>query len=309
MDAQPDLLYFHSSLDPFFTIMPLVLRRLGLIPKKIPVLVAPRGELSAGARSIKQLKKTTFLLVAKALGLYRNVTWHATAKEEAQEIRALWGANAPVQIAPNLPSKMGAKTELHRQAKQTNALRLVFLSRISRKKNLHGALEILRGVKARVQFDIYGGLEDPRYWDECDRLIRKLPSNVAASYKGVVSPDDVIPILSGYDAFLLPTLGENFGHVILEALLAGCPVLLSDQTPWRDLPASHAGFDLPLNDPSRFVQAIEEFAAMDSARFGVWSAGARDSGLRYSNNPGLVAQTRRLLATALGNRPMQTGNG
>jgi glycosyltransferase involved in cell wall biosynthesis len=45
---------------------------------------------------------------------------------------------------------------------------------------------------------------------------------------------------------VLPTYNENFGYVILEALLAGCPVILSDQPPWRDLEARQVGWTIPL---------------------------------------------------------------
>ncbi len=61
---------------------------------------------------------------------------------------------------------------------------------------------------------------------------------------------------------VLPTLNENFGHVIWESLAAGCPVLLSDQTPWRDLSSKGAGWDIPLNSPEIFVEQLQRVAQM-----------------------------------------------
>lgn len=297
--VQPDLIYFHSAFDAALTIMPLALRRVGWFPRHVPVLVAPRGEFSAGARSIKATKKSVFLAVSRMLDLYKDVTWHATGAEEAEEIRGLWGSRVPVLVAPNLPSKTASTTGLLRGPKQPAALKLVFLSRISRKKNLDGALRMLRGVKANVDLDIYGAREDPEYWNECDRLLGQLPANVTANYCGVVPLEDVIATLSKYDAFILPTLGENFGHVIFEALLAGCPVLLSDQTPWRDLENGKAGFDIALGHPEQFQRAIERLAAMDSTIFGEWSANARQLALRYSENPELCQKTRMMFESAM----------
>ena len=46
---------------------------------------------------------------------------------------------------------------------------------------------------------------------------------------------------------ILPTLGENFGHVIVEAWTAGCPVLVSDRTPWRQLASHGVGWDVALD--------------------------------------------------------------
>jgi glycosyltransferase involved in cell wall biosynthesis len=226
------------------------------------------------------------------------VTWQATNEEEAKHIRALWGSQARISVAPNLPSRTSKDTPANRTPKHAGTLRLVFLSRISRMKNLNGALAMLGDITATVDFDIYGTQEDRQYWDECQQLIGKLPPNIRATYRGSVDPDDVIPTLAAYDALLLPTLGENFGHVILEALLAGCPALLSDQTPWRHLADSQAGFDIPLDDTSQFQRAIEYFAEMDDAAHAVWSSGARRFGLRYASNPELVGLTRAMLAEA-----------
>ena len=55
--------------------------------------------------------------------------------------------------------------------------------------------------------------------------------------------------MAANDLFFLPTRGENFGHVIAEALSVGTPVLISDQTPWRKLAAVGLGHDLPLAVP------------------------------------------------------------
>ncbi len=296
---QPDLLYFQSGFDPSLTVMPLVLRRLKRIPGGLPVLVAPRGELSPAARSIKRTKKCLYLRLARLLRLYDNVVWHATTQQEADEVRQMWGRAARVAIAPNIPSRGSGPDIPERLAKASGLLRLVFLSRISRMKNLHGALEILRGVGCPVEFDIYGSVEDDGYWSDCRALIARLPGNVRAEYRGSVPPQSVIATLSRYDVFFLPTLGENFGHVISEALLAGCPVLLSDQTPWRNLPGDRVGFDLPLDDSAGFRRVIEAFAGMDAVEFATWSKGAREHGVRHAADPRPVELTRKMLADAM----------
>ena len=46
---------------------------------------------------------------------------------------------------------------------------------------------------------------------------------------------------SEYDAFVFPTRGENFGHVIAESLSASCPVVCTDQTPWTAVLAGGGG--------------------------------------------------------------------
>ena len=295
METSPDLLYFQSSLDPALTIMPLVLRRLGLLPRTIPVLVAPQGEFSPGALSLKRTKKLSYLHAAKWLGLYRNVMWHATSPEEERLIRVWWGREAKVGTVSYLPARADEAGAGCRAPKQAGMLRLVFLSRIHPKKNLSAVLKFLLEVTVRVTLDIYGPIEDKGYWDKCQNLIATLPRNIEINYKGCVHPDDVIPTLSHYELFVLPTLGENFGFVILEALMAGCPVLLSDQTPWRDLPTKQIGFDLPLDQPNKFIEVIERFTAMDDHEFQNWSRMAREHGTRLSENPDALRTSRALL--------------
>ena len=73
-----------------------------------------------------------------------------------------------------------------------------------------------------------------------DKLIAGLPSNVRVAYGGVVAPDEVTAVLRRHHLFFLPTHSENFGHVIVEALAAGRPALVSDRTPWTDLEAAGA---------------------------------------------------------------------
>ena len=96
--------------------------------------------------------------------------------------------------------------------------------------------------------------------DAARRLIGNMPANVTVNYAGEIHPDQVESTLRTFDLFLFPTHGENYGHVIREALSAGVPALLSDRTPWRGLEEKNAGADLPLDDLARFARWIDDFA-------------------------------------------------
>ena len=112
-------------------------------------------------------------------------------------------------------------------------LKLVFISRITPIKNLLFLLSILRNCSNKIQFDIYGPISDINYWKKCTDLISKMPPNIKVSYLKEIHADLVSETFSKYHLFALPTLGENFGHVIIESLFAGTPVVLSDKTPWE----------------------------------------------------------------------------
>ncbi len=111
-----------------------------------------------------------------------------------------------------------------------------------------------------VNLTIYGPSEDVAYWQECLDLIDILPSNIAVEYCGEIMPAQVSGVFAEHDVFVFPTRGENFGHVIFEALNAGTPVIVSDQTPW-EADGSHALEVVPLTEESRYVATIERWAS------------------------------------------------
>src|SRR3546814_12203947 len=122
--------------------------------------------------------------------------------------------------ATDLPRSPFPLLPRHERAAE-GPLRITFLSRISPMKNLLFCLETLARVHVPVVFTIYGPREDHEYWQRCEAAITALPSHVVAVYGGSIEPSDVVPALSRPDIFFLPTFGENYGHVIAEALAAG----------------------------------------------------------------------------------------
>jgi len=297
-----DLLYLNSVFSPL-TVETLFLRRIGKIPEK-PIVLAPRGELSPGALSLKRFKKRPYISLAKFLGLYRNLFWQASSEYERQEILSNFGGSVNgktsfVFIAPDLPPRIPQKTALQSPLKEKGVAKVVFLSRISRKKNLDLALQLLGNIAGQVQFDIYGPIEDRWYWQSCQALIAQLPENIQVRYQGAITPERAGEVFSQYHLFFFPTRGENFGHVILEALCAGCLILTSDQTPWRNLAAEKVGWDVPLSAPEEFGAALKELVSMSEPIFRERSRLAQAYGITFAENPALVEANRELFHRAL----------
>lgn len=290
------VLYLNSLFSPRFTLAPLRLLRTGRIPE-LPVVLAPRGELSPGALSLKAAKKRVFLAWARSVGVYRDVLWQASSEVEADEVRR-WFPGAEVMVAPDLAPLAGAGGHA-REAGRPGEVRAAFLSRISPKKNLLGALEVLEGLGVPAVLDVYGPHEDAAYWERCRARIAALPPEVTVRVHGAVAPHEVPRVLARADVLLLPTLGENYGHVILEALRAGCLPLVSDRTPWRGLEAAGVGWDLPLEDAEAFRRALRRVAGMDAAERDAWAARAAAYGDRAAAAPEAEAQNRALLRAAL----------
>ena len=290
-----DALYLNSLFSFEFSFAPLLLRRVRIVPHR-GLVIAPRGELDARALAFKRRRKRLYIWLARTLGLLAGATWHAASENEEHSIYEHFGRRARVAIAPDIPPQPGHRVSaLHKEA---GRLDIVFLSRIARMKNLDFAISVLREVKGIVNFDVFGPIEDHRYWAECERAARALPDNVTFRYRGVVQPDDVSDVLQRHHLFLLPTQGESFGHAIVESLMAGCPVLISDLTRWRDLQARRCGWDLPLSRPDRFSAVIDACVRMDEAEFLEWVEGARLVGREAAYDPALDAAYRRMFRTA-----------
>lgn len=296
-----EVLYLNSVFSWGFSIRPLLFWRAGLIPR-LPVVLAPRGELNDGAIRIRTAKKRAFLASVRAAGLHRGVTWQASTQLEADEVRRWFGRGARVRISRDLPPAP-AQVDAPRRVKEPGMLRAVFLSRVSPKKNLLGALEILAGVRGQVRLDVFGPLEDEGYWQACLRRAQSLPANVTMEYRGALAHDDVGAAFRGEDLFFFPTLGENYGHVVQEALLAGCPVLLSDTTPWRGLAERGVGWDLPLDDVAGFRAVLERCVAMTADEHAAMSARARSMGVEEAMAADAMADNLAVFREAAGTRP------
>ncbi len=87
--------------------------------------------------------------------------------------------------------------------------------------------------------------------------------------------------------------------MILEALCAGCPVLISDQTPWRRLEEKGVGWDLPFSRPELFRDVLQRCVDMDGKKYVKWSERAKRYGLQVSRNDETVEQNRRLFYVPL----------
>jgi glycosyltransferase involved in cell wall biosynthesis len=253
----------------------LMLRRAGRIRQ--PVMLAPRGELSDGALSLKRRRKAAGLMLMRRSGCLHGVEWLASSALEADEIRRIAGETPFITCVPDGMQEPHPPKQW--EAKQPGRLRIVCASRIDRKKNLGFLLEALTRCDGRVEVDVIGPVDDGDYWADCQRSISRLPSCVSVSYRGEMAHADLMERLSGYDVMALPTLGENFGHVVVEAWSAGCPVMVSDRTPWRGLAERQAGWDLPL-DAGRWSDAIARAAALDAAAHSAMRRGALDCARR-----------------------------
>ncbi|MFN4234182.1 MAG: glycosyltransferase [Bacteroidia bacterium] len=251
---QPDIVYINGIFSINFSIKPLFASK-----NKTKTIIAPRGMLGEGALKIKSFKKRFFLKLTNFLGLYKNVIWHVTDDTEKNEVQININNYKEVYVIPNVPIKVN-KEIFQLKEKSENKLKLVFISRISKKKNLYFLLELINDLKSNqnIELDIWGPIEDKYYFNKCKNLIDTINqyNKNTVYYKGELIWNEIENTIKKYDFFILPTLHENFGHVIFESLTFGVPVIISNNTPWRNLQQLKMGWDLDLNNKDEWIRAI-----------------------------------------------------
>lgn len=284
-----DIVQLNSFFSFQFSIFPLALLKLFWASGR--VLIGPRGEFSPGALSLKRRKKSWFIFFAKFVGLHRGLRWLASTTDEAKDIREIF-PRADVAVAKDLA--LVPNEQSFRCRRPDDALQVIFVSRISPKKNLDYALMVLQRVKSKVHFTIYGPIEDEAYWSSCQKEIQKLPANITIEYGGALTPTLVAGSFAASDVFLFPTRGENFGHVIAEALYSGVPVIISDQTPWRSLQDLGVGWDIPLGRIDYFVERVEYCASLHTDDYMRWRGAIRKWAVGNIANKLTIDDNRKL---------------
>lgn len=230
---------------------------------KNSILIAPRGELEAGAMKLKTNKKLFFLKLNNFFKLYQDIYWHATNIQEEKDIKK-YIKTKRIFIAANISDE--AKNINNKREKLIGELKAVFVSRISPKKNILLSLKAFNNIKGKVIYDIYGPIEDEGYYDECIKTIKQLPINIKVNFKGEVQPNSLQSILPNYHYFIFPTLGENYGHVIYEALNSLVPVITTKNVPENDLLNKNIGFNLG-HDINEWTETLQKCVDTDQIHY------------------------------------------
>lgn len=267
--ANPDWLYLNSLYS-----RPFALDALRLVRSEFPelrVVLAPRGMLGAGALSIKPFKKQVFLRVARWLGWFHNVRWHASTTFEEAEVHR-WFPGAEVRVASNLPSA-APKDNPDRPADRWV---LINVGRIHKVKNTLMTLQAVLGAQGTrpIELDFIGPPEDEDYQKLLEDLAQTAPPQIQIRFLGAVSPSELPSHFHQAHFLISSTTHENFGHSIAEAWAHGCPTLIADTTPWRDLATKGVGRDWPL-DLGVWVDGMTEVLSMPDSTWREMSRASR----------------------------------
>ena len=293
VDSEFDLAYINGVYSWWFSILPVILI------KKLdkPIIISGRGMLNPQAFSVNGFKKKVFLKLVRLINFYKNINFHATNKDELIHIKNQINSNLNVLVAPNLPRK--SENLSVTKKKHNFPIRFVNVARISTEKGTLIMLNVLKEVKKPIILDLYGPIADKIYWNKCKKVISNFPEEIKVTYKGVIASQEIPKTLLCYNFFILFSEGENFGHAIFEAFSAGCPVLISNQTPWKNLNSQKIGWDLDIKKKSELLKALNEALDMSQCEYDKWSEMSYKFAQKFINNKELIKQSKSLFLKTL----------
>ena len=197
-----------------------------------PFVVSPRGMLGPAALRFSARKKRLFWLMAQRGALRSAACIHATSRLEYDDVRA-FGMRNPVAVIPNgidVPAAVDKRERPHGDAKVA-----LYLGRIHPKKGLDqlfAAWTALGAASSGWRLDVVGPLDS-----DYARQQAALFGGDRIRFVGALYGPDKHRAYREADLFVMPTLNENFGMTVAEALAQGTPVICTKGAPWGGLDA------------------------------------------------------------------------
>ncbi|MER8715603.1 glycosyltransferase [Mesorhizobium sp. M0965] len=215
----------------------------------LPLVISPHGMLGPGALQFSRWKKRLFWYLFQKAAAAGCACWHATSEKELEDIRS-FGLRAPVAVIPNgiddiLPA---GKPHLRRDP---GTRTLLFLGRLHPKKGVDSLLRVWSGICSEFpdwQLEIAGPL-DNSYAAAYEKFVREM-AVPRVKFTGAKFGQERLEAYQEADLFVLPTLDENFGMTVAEALVCGKPVVCSRGAPWPELVSRGCGWWPEIGDSS-----------------------------------------------------------
>lgn len=196
-----------------------------------PYVVAPRGMLEKKLIEKKsRITKSLLLAAVVRRMLERASAIHVTSAREQVEASAFGLALPPVyEVANGVESPASSTTTVSPPVADALAGPpfLLFVGRISWKKGLDRLIDALARLPDTVL--VIAGGDDENYVPELKRRAVAAGVSNRCVFCGPVNDGEKAALFARAQALVLPSYSENFGNVVLEAMAAGCPVVVTPE--------------------------------------------------------------------------------
>ncbi|MBR8837759.1 MAG: hormogonium polysaccharide biosynthesis glycosyltransferase HpsP [Stigonema ocellatum SAG 48.90 = DSM 106950] len=228
-----DLAHIHALFSPLSSAAATICRQ-----QKLPYILRPLGTLDPSDLRKKRQLKQLYAAILERPNLAGAAAIHFTSVQEAK-ISERFGVSTRDLVIPLgvIPPQSPLKKEGLMKRSQLGVAEgvplVLFMSRIDPKKGLNlliPALEKLLDIGLNFHFVLAGtNPQDPNYEEKIKFQIQASPLQSHTTITGFVTGELKRSLLQAADLFVLPSYYENFGIAVAEAMVAGVPVIISDQ--------------------------------------------------------------------------------
>lgn len=225
--------------------------------KSKPYIITPHGMLYPQALARSAWKKWPLKKIWFNKDISNATALHVTSQEELQHVRN-YGYKGPIALIENpifIPDYTLNLFQNHKPFKNSSTLQIGFLGRLHPIKGLENLLKALTLTNSNINLTIMG-TGDPQYEIFINKEINRLNLKDKVNLIGFVKGKEKYQALSQLDALFVPSIMENFGMIIPEALIVGTPVMASFGTPWKSLNKINCGW-WAANTPETIANIIE----------------------------------------------------
>jgi glycosyltransferase involved in cell wall biosynthesis len=221
----------------------------------VPYLLAPRGMLVPDLIARRgALRKLLWLHLVERRTLAAAAGLHATTELEARDAARLGLPLPPVYVVPN-----GIEVEGDPAHRGSEGGYVLFLGRLSWKKGLDRLIPALaRAPGAEL---VVAGNDEEGLRPELERLAERHGVAGRVRFPGPVHGEEKAALLRGAAVVVLPSRSENFGNVVLEAMAAGRPVVVTPEVGLADAVLEEQAGLVAAGDPESLGSALTTLLA------------------------------------------------
>jgi glycosyltransferase involved in cell wall biosynthesis len=214
----------------------------------IPYIYHLQGGFSAYELRLKPVRKILARLLYQDQAMKHASCLHANDHAEAAFVHAQ-GFKNPFAVLPvgvdTRPTSPVMASQAARIADAVVGKRvLLYLARIHPTKGIDPLLESWQRVQERFSdwILLVAGSGPPDYVAQVKERTAALGLADRVIFAGLVSETEKSWCYENASAYVLPSLQENFGNSVVEALAKGTPVITTTHTPWAELVTEKAGW-------------------------------------------------------------------
>lgn len=249
--AEFDLLHIHAVFSHACLVAARVCQQ-----KNVPYIVRPLGTLDPWSMQQKSWRKRFFWGCGVKRMLHEAAAIHYTTAEEQRLVEQSLGLERGVVIPLGADEQLlqPATDEqgfLRKYPELHNVPYIIVLCRLHPKKRLELFLEVFLSVTDKPELHewklVIAGDGEAGYVNSLQSLAKKLGGEGRIVFTGWLEGVEKAAALQGAQLFALPSRQENFGLSVVEAMICGLPVLISEHVNLaEEIASARAGWVAPL---------------------------------------------------------------